>query len=104
MRNALSELPILLFCIRGGFIAGGACFLLRLPKRLYSRSLRGRRARLIPTILTAVSETAAALAAALGFAATLLIANGGELRLYAVCGFFAALAGAYAALNALVLN
>lgn len=87
MRNALSELPVLLCCIWGGLAAGGAAFLLRLPQKISERRLKGRRARFGPRLFFALCDTAAAAALTAGLALTLLHANGGELRLFAVCGF-----------------
>ncbi|MCR5809494.1 MAG: hypothetical protein K6G56_08020 [Clostridiales bacterium] len=104
MRNALSELPILLFCVRGGLAAGAVCFLLRLPRRLYLRSLRGRRARFLPVLFGWLTDALAAAASVGLFALTLLFANGGELRLYAVCGFFAGMAAAYLPLDTLLFK
>ena len=104
MRNTLSELPVLLFLMRGGFIAGALCFLLRLPRRLYMRSLRGRRAGLVPLLVTGSADILAAFSTASALALTLLQANGGEPRFYAVAGFFAAFAMAFAALDGLVMK
>ncbi len=99
MRNSLLELPILLCCIWGGLVSGLVCALFLLPRRLYIARLRGRRAGVIKLILLAFSDITAALALVSGFALTLYTANGGELRIYAVCGFFAAAALAGYALH-----
>ena len=87
MRNALSELPVLLCCIRGGLIFGGAAFILRLPERLYTAALKGRRPRLLPRLAAALADMLAAAALCLGCALTLFHANGGEPRLFALTGF-----------------
>lgn len=87
MRNALSELPVLLCCIWGGIASGGAAFLLRLPQKLYSRALKGRRSGLGPRLAFALADALAAAALCCGFALTLLHANGGEIRLFALTGF-----------------
>ncbi|MBO4562634.1 MAG: hypothetical protein J5772_03390 [Clostridia bacterium] len=102
MRNALSELPVLLCCVRGGLVAGLVCAFLRLPRALYYMRPRGRRAGLPLRLLFGLLDTAAAFSAAAVFALTLLYANGGELRLYAVSGFIIAAAGAAAAFHGLV--
>ena len=98
MRNALSEIPVLLCCIWGGLAAGGAAFLLRLPRRLVSASFIGRPPGTLLTLALALADMLAAAAVVCGFALTLLHANGGEPRLFAVCGFAA---GALASSRAL---
>lgn len=87
MRNSLSEIPILLCCIWGGIIAGLASSLLRLPRKAYIRTLKGRRANPLLLILFFLLDLLSAAAIAAVFMLTLLHANGGELRLFAVCGF-----------------
>lgn len=87
MRNSLDELPVLLCMFRGGLIAGTIAALLRLPRRLYADSLKGRRAKLPPLILLIAADLTAAAAITLISAASLIHANGGEPRAFAVCGF-----------------
>ncbi len=87
MRNSLDELPVLACMLWGGLIAGLVCSLLRLPGKVYARALRGRRAKPLPLAAIAVCDIAAALFAAAAFALTLVHANGGEPRLFALCGF-----------------
>ena len=89
MRNSLDELPVLICMLRGGLIAGVIASLLCLPRRLYVKKLQGRRAKPLPLLLFCVMELAAAACAVGLFALSLLHANGGEPRLFAVCGFFA---------------
>lgn len=89
MRNALSEIPVLLLCLWGGGVAGIAAALVRLPGRLYTLTRRGRRTGLFPKILFSVFDIAAAALAVSVFCLTLLRANGGEPRLFAVCAFIA---------------
>lgn len=87
MRSTLSELPVLTASLWGGLIAGLLASLLRLPGRLYSAGRRGRRESRAVLILKAALDVAAAGAAAFVFAAVTVYANGGELRLYAVCAY-----------------
>ena len=89
MRNALSELPVLLLCIRGGLIAGIGSALVRLPGRLYCLRLRGRRGKLLPKLLFGLLDVLAAAGTVVLLAYTLYRANGGEPRLYALLGFAA---------------
>ncbi len=89
MRNSLGELPVLACMLWGGLIAGLVSSLLRLPRRAYVGALKGRRAKLIPLAAFAVCDIAAALALTAAFALTLVHANGGEPRLFALCGFAA---------------
>ena len=79
----------MLCCLRGGLIAGFAAAALRLPGRLYFRARRGRRAGLPAVVGFAALDVLAAALAALILASTLVYANGGELRMYAVCAFLA---------------
>ena len=102
MRNTLSELPIMLCCLRGGIIAGFAAAALRLPGRLYFRARRGRRAGLPAVIGFAALDVLAAALAALILASTLVYSNGGELRMYAVCAFLAGAAAQITAVNKLI--
>ena len=92
MRNNLAELPVLLCCLWGGSLAGGAAFLLRLPKKLYFRNRLGLRTPLLPKLIFILLDILTCASVAVIFAASLLYANGGELRLYAAAGFFGALA------------
>ena len=94
MRNNLTELPVLLACLRGGLCAGGAAYLIRLPKRLYSARHRGLRTPWTAAFLFALLDILTCVSVALVFASSIVYANGGELRLYAVSGFFIALAAA----------
>ncbi|MBQ2329705.1 MAG: hypothetical protein IKH31_05495 [Clostridia bacterium] len=87
MRSSLLELPVLAASLWGGLISGAASYVLRLPRRLSERALKGRRAGFALRAALFAADVSAALALAAGFAATLLISNGGEPRLYAVCGF-----------------
>ena len=89
MRSSLNELPVFALSIWGGMIAGLSASLIRLPRALYLRGLRGRRASPFLLVLFGALDIAAAAAAAAVFCLTLLKANGGELRLYAVCGYLA---------------
>ena len=89
MRNSLDELPVLLCMLWGGVIAGLASSLLRMPGRAYYAALRGRRARLLPKACAAALDIMAAAAIMAAFSLSLIHANGGEPRLYAVCGFAA---------------
>ncbi|MBO4848331.1 MAG: hypothetical protein J5586_04175 [Clostridia bacterium] len=89
MRSALAELPVLLCLLRGGLTAGAAAALIRLPRRLCTRRLKGRRAGALPLALFILLDAAAAFGTAAVFALSLLYANGGEPRLYAVLGFAA---------------
>ena len=101
MRSSLNELPVFAFSVWGGMIAGLAAALLRLPRELYFGSRRGRRAAFLPLALFGALDIAAALAVLAVFCATLVEANGGELRLYAVCGFISGAAAPYAAMKLL---
>lgn len=103
MRNVLSELPILLCCVWGGLAAGLSAALLRLPRKLYTRSLRGRHSKALPRLLFTALDILSALLAAACFSITLLYANGGELRLYAVSGFAAAAYIASRAVKGLIM-
>ena len=85
----LSEFPVFVFCVWGGVISGFAVLLTRLPRKIYLRSRRGRREAAIPKLLFALLDAAAALLLATGFCMTMLKANGGELRAFAVCAFAA---------------
>lgn len=89
MRNVLNELPVLLCCIRGGLIAGAACAILRLPGRTYLERIRGRRVGLHIKLLIGFIDALAAGLLTFALALTLYEANGGEPRLYALCGFAA---------------
>lgn len=89
MRSALAELPVLVCCLRGGLIAGAFSALVRLPGRLYRRRLRGRREKALPKLFFGLLEALAAAGIVLILACTLFRANGGEPRLYALCGFAA---------------
>ena len=89
MRSALSELPVLLCCVRGGLIAGAVSAALRLPGKLLFARLRGRRERALPRFFRALLDVLAAAALSALAALTLYEANGGEPRLYALCGFAA---------------
>ena len=102
MRNTLSELPVLLCCLWGGALAGGLAFLLTLPKKLWFKRFRGRRRPALTALLFGLGDIIAGLSIAAVFALTLLYANGGELRLYAVCGFIAALAAVLRLCNMLL--
>ncbi len=104
MRNALSELPVLLCCLRGGMIAGFISSLLLLPGRFYRARRKGRRARAFPVTAFSLLDFTAAAALAAVFALTLLKANGGEPRLYAVCGFAAGAAITAGAVKRLALR
>ena len=94
MRNALSELPVLLCCVRGGLMAGAACAIMRLPGRRYLERIRGRRVKLSIKLLTGFIDALAAGLLVFALALTLYEANGGEPRLYAVLGFAAGAAAA----------
>lgn len=87
MRNVLSELPVFLCCVWGGAAAGLAVTLLRTPRALYLSSRRGRRASPWLLALFAAADVIAAALLAAALACTLLHANGGEPRAYAVFGF-----------------
>ena len=89
MRNALDELPVLLCCIRGGLAAGAFAALLRLPRGLVLARRRGRRLPPALRALLSLADVTAAAGIAFALGATLIAANGGELRLYALIGFFA---------------
>ena len=104
MRSSLLELPVFLCCIWGGLASGAVCALTRLPRRLYYLRLRGRRARFLPLFLFVLLDVIAAAALTAGFSATLLFANGGELRLYAVFGFAIAAALSSRALMTVALG
>ncbi len=101
MRNSLDELPVLLCMLRGGLIAGLIAALLRLPRRLYLRSLKGRRAKPLMLTLLILADIIAAAATVLIFTLTLIHANGGEPRFFAVCGFALGCAGSACALRML---
>lgn len=92
MRNNLAELPVLLACMRAGFCAGGAAYLLRLPKRAYLARRRGLRTPFAPDFLFVLLDFLTCASAALTLASALVWANGGEPRLYALAGFFCAMA------------
>ncbi len=92
MRNNLSELPVLLSCLWSGAMAGSVVFLLALPKLLWRRKNRGRRLPFGTRLIFALLDILICAAAGVIFSAALISANGGELRLYAVAGFFIALA------------
>lgn len=87
MRNSLLELDVLAAMVRSGIAAGLAVFLARLPGKLYFKHLKGRRASLPLLILFRAADILAALVPAALFALSLVYANGGEPRLYAVLGF-----------------
>lgn len=87
MRTTLNELPIFALCVWGGAAAGLAAALVRLPRRLYLASRKGRRAGRFPMLLFAAADVFSAALLAASFCAALIYANGGELRLYAVSGF-----------------
>ena len=87
MRNSLLEFPILLACIWGGLAAGAASSPLRLPRQITQMQLRGRRMRFLTGALLIIPDVLAALVLTCGFCASLVFANGGEVRLYAVFGF-----------------
>lgn len=91
MRNNLNELPVLLACLWTGAFAGSAVFVLRLPKALYMKRHRGLRTPWGLKLLFGLADIAACAGASAIFAAGLLHANGGELRLYAAAGFAAGL-------------
>lgn len=99
MRNALDELPVLMCMLWGGLASGLSAALLRLPRKAYVRALRGRRARPLALIALGACDIAAALAAVCGFALTLVHANGGEPRLFAICGFLAGCAASGASVR-----
>lgn len=101
MRNVLSELPVFLCCLWGGVASGLAVFLLRLPRLLYTLSRRGRRSSPWLLALFAAADCIAALLMAAAFGLTLLHANGGEIRAYALCGFVLGAAGVCAAAHRL---
>ncbi len=102
MRNVLNELPVFALSIWSGVAAGFLVSLLRLPRELYSRSLKGRRAKAVPLILFGLADVIAACSACAVFCAAMIFANGGELRLYAVCGFLAGAAVPYEAVKLLL--
>ena len=104
MRNNLAELPVLLCCIWGGAAAGGGVFLLRMTKRLWLKRFRGRRAGAAWMALFVLLDLLTVAFVSCAFAAILLFANGGEPRLYAVLGFFAALFSVDALLRGALLN
>ena len=87
MRSSLLELDVLAAMARAGIAAGLSVFLVRLPGRLYFKRLKGRRARLPLLVLFRAADVLAAFLPAALFALSLLDANGGEPRLYAVLGF-----------------
>lgn len=87
MRNNLYELPVLLACLWGGAAAGGLAFLLRLPKTLYLKKRRGLRVGLPLRALFFALDLLLCTVCAGVFAAVLVYANGGEIRLYAASGF-----------------
>ncbi|MCR5611506.1 MAG: hypothetical protein K6F68_06730 [Clostridiales bacterium] len=89
MRTTVNELPILLVMLWGGLIAGHIAALLRLPGKLYTRSLRGRRGNAFLKIAFSALEVLAALAVTAILSAVLVRANGGEPRSYALLAFFA---------------
>lgn len=102
MHTSLNELPVLLFMLRGGLIAGAGCFLIRLPGRLYRARLAGRRAKAWAVLLFWLLDF---LAAGLLFgllALTLIEANGGVPRLFALLGFFGAALASSGALRLLL--
>lgn len=91
MRNTLAQLPVLLCCLWGGALAGGAVFLLQLAARVRFLKKRGVRAGSITGAVLIMLDILTAAAAVGGFAAALFFANGGEPRLYAAAGYFTAL-------------
>ena len=91
MRNTLYELPVLLTMLRGGVIAGGAAYLLLLPRRLYYIKRRGKRMGFWRCLLFTLLDIAVCILCSGIFALSLVTANGGELRLYAIAGYSAAL-------------
>lgn len=104
MRNTLDELPVLLLMMRGGILAGGLAFALSLPRKLYNIRRRGLRCGLWRGALFFCMDLLICLGCAILFAASLLRANGGEMRLYAVLGFLLPLALAVKLLNALAFG
>ena len=99
MRNNLAELPVLFACMRAGFCAGGAAYLLRLPKRAYAARRPGLRTPFAPGLLFVMLDIMTCAATALILACALICANGGEPRLYALCGFFCSMAASLKLLN-----
>lgn len=102
MRNTLSELPVLLMCIRAGILAGAAIFLLRLPRLLRSAARRGLRTPFWLRLLFAAADVLAALLTLALLASALFRLNGGEPRLYACAGFAAGAVLSWAALKTAV--
>lgn len=104
MRSSLLEAPVLLTMLWGGLVSGAASGLFRLPKLMEPRSHKGKRAGFFKRAAYFFADILAAACLAFGFALTLIRANGGVLRLYAVCGFFLAAWLAGRVLRGLVLG
>lgn len=102
MRTTVYELPVFLVLLWGGLIAGHIAALLRLPGKLYSGSLRGRRGNAAALAAFFALDVTAALAAAAILCAALVYANGGEPRAYALFAFAAGAAAPGAALDGIL--
>ncbi|MBO4384433.1 MAG: hypothetical protein J5854_03305 [Clostridia bacterium] len=87
MRTTVNELPVFLMSLWGGIIAGHIAALLRLPGKLYLRSLRGRRGSVPLKGLFCVLDVISALAVTAVLCAVTVRANGGEPRAYALFAF-----------------